>query len=154
MNESRNIIKLCDFGISRNPKVATMVSTQHTISSVGGTTRWRAPETFDYPPQWTQGSDVFSLSMTLYEIITKTLPFEDEHDDSMVKSHLKEGHRPIFPSSSPSLPWWFDRMKALIESGWNQIPKFRPSCSTAKILNGQMKLSGHSQMKPSDGIVR
>ena len=131
MSASGETIKLCDFGISRNPKAGTLTS--QSTQSIGGTTRWRAPETFGYPPNWTKEADVFSLSMTFYEIITKNIPFEDEHDDFRVESHLRNGIRPLFESTSSS-PWWFDKMKILIESGWQQEPYLRPSCK--KLLKG------------------
>ena len=42
-----------------------------------GTVRWGAPETFDYPPQWTDKADIYSLGITFYEIASRRIPFED-----------------------------------------------------------------------------
>ena len=34
-------------------------------------------------------SDIFSLSMTLYEIIEQKIPFEDENDNSIIPNNYK-----------------------------------------------------------------
>ena len=94
-------LKLIDFGLSKVSSNVSEVPRESVFSSSSfiffysfvhllifflfffflfaalGTTRWRAPETFDYPPTWTAAADIYSLGVTLYEIASRKVPFED-----------------------------------------------------------------------------
>lgn len=62
-----------------------------------GTLRWRAPETFQ-TSEWSRASDIFSLGMVFYEIVTRKLPFATL-DDSVVSRHIVKGVRDTLPEA-------------------------------------------------------
>ena len=65
-------------------------SSIRTNNSSIGTSRWRAPETMKRNQEWSEKSDIFALGMTFFEIATRKIPFEEENDNSMVISWIRD----------------------------------------------------------------
>ncbi len=66
--------------------------------------------------------------MTMYEILTRQLPYSEEFDNAVVENHISKGIRPyISPSSTPQI-----LIKA-IEMCWKPSPSLRPSAK--ELLN-------------------
>lgn len=76
----------------------------------------------EYPPQWDSAADIFSVGMTLYEILTRQLPFHEEPDNTMVERHIVKGIRPSIPLSATPLT-----LAKAVELCWKASPMSRPS---------------------------
>eukprot|EP01089_Gocevia_fonbrunei_P023543 TRINITY_DN9998_c0_g1_i1.p1 TRINITY_DN9998_c0_g1~~TRINITY_DN9998_c0_g1_i1.p1 ORF type:complete len:816 (-),score=194.29 TRINITY_DN9998_c0_g1_i1:77-2524(-) len=105
--------KICDFGLSRPVALHTM--TGHT-----GTLRWIAPECLGESLHYSKKVDVYSYGMVLYELISKKVPFEELGFDYLVEKALKQGQRPVVPSTCNST--YADLMMAC----WSENPDDRP----------------------------
>jgi hypothetical protein len=91
---------------------------------------------------------VYALATVLYEVASRTSPFEDEYDVSVVANHIKAGKRPKWPLC-PALAIMeansnsnserakaaacevasFAQFKALAFKAWAQDPLERPSAA-------------------------
>lgn len=91
-------VKVTDFGIARAVTSATMTHTGTVLGSV-----------HYFSPEQARGgaisaqSDIYSLGVVLYEMVTGLLPFTGETPISVALKHLQEDPRPI-REINPSLP--------------------------------------------------
>ena len=78
-------VKLCDFGI------ATFQNSAHVTRSevVVGSVHYLAPEISQGNPATPQ-SDIYSLGITFFELITGRVPFDDESALAVALKHIKE----------------------------------------------------------------
>lgn len=53
-----------------------------------GSVRWMAPETTARKPEFSVKSDVYSLGIVFWEIVTREIPFMEIAQDAQVKSIL------------------------------------------------------------------
>ncbi|MDD3652947.1 MAG: Stk1 family PASTA domain-containing Ser/Thr kinase [Desulfotomaculaceae bacterium] len=84
--------KLTDFGIARGATAATLTQTDSIVGSV----HYLSPEQAqggNVGPQ----SDIYSLGIVLYEMVTGVLPFQGDTPISVALKHIQE--EPINPSS-------------------------------------------------------
>lgn len=78
-------VKVTDFGIARAATTATIVNTKEVIGSVHYSS-----------PEQARGayvdarSDIYSLGILLYELATKTLPFEGDSPVTIALKHIKD----------------------------------------------------------------
>lgn len=86
--------KLCDFGLS--------VSITESGVSKGSTPHYAAPEVYNESRTITSKSDIYSLGMTIYEIIAQKIPYEKESQmetqdmEGMLMNCVKRGIHPNF----------------------------------------------------------
>lgn len=79
------VLKVADFGIARAVDSSTVVTTGNAIGSV-----------HYFSPEQARGgyidktSDIYSLGIVLYEMITKSLPFEGESPVTVALKHINE----------------------------------------------------------------
>lgn len=91
-------VKVTDFGIARAVTSATMTHTGTVLGSV-----------HYFSPEQARGgaisaqSDIYSLGVVLYEMVTGILPFSGETPISVALKHLQEQPRPV-REINPSLP--------------------------------------------------
>ncbi|MBN1295391.1 protein kinase, partial [bacterium] len=80
--DSNDHATLVDFGIART------LGSQVREQTVYGTPGYISPEQITGNPA-TQRSDIYSLGVTLYEMVTGDMPFEDETVDQILENQLK-----------------------------------------------------------------
>jgi serine/threonine protein kinase len=124
MNEKSWILKLGDFGFAKVKDVCSTLNTIKSKSKSIGTVRWRAPETFGRNAIWNEKSDIYSLGITLYEILTRVIPFDYERDINAIPILIRDGERPEFPQDLKNHP-----LVTVITSAWQPDPQQRPMAS-------------------------
>lgn len=85
----RNQLKVTDFGIARAGSAARMTET----GSIIGTAQYLSPEQAKGLAV-EQGSDLYSLGIVLYEMLTGKVPFEGENPVAIALKHLSEAPVP------------------------------------------------------------
>ncbi len=86
------VVKIIDFGLAYSEKLRENVWAD--LFSVGGTPNYMAPEQF--MGNIDKRSDIYSLGVMLYEMLTGKLPFRGNGLESIKKAHMESD--PIKPS--------------------------------------------------------
>src|SRR5579863_522128 len=113
---------LTDFGIARNESDVSQLT---TTGSVLGTVDYVAPELFEVDYKADAGSDLYSLGILLFEMVTGKLPFSADNQLAVVAMHMKT--LPPLPSSiapQAEIPPAVDRviLKALEKNPARRYP--------------------------------
>jgi serine/threonine-protein kinase len=93
------VIKLMDFGIAK-------VSMDHRLTQTGktvGSLFYMSPEQIRGDVNLDPRSDLYSLGISFYEMVTGRRPFEGESDYSIMAAHLQQAPQPPI-QLDPSLP--------------------------------------------------
>jgi serine/threonine-protein kinase len=98
MLTSQGVVKLMDFGIARPNDEAGMTSTGATLGSMN----YMSPEQVRCEPV-DQRSDLYSMGVSLYEMVTAKLPFRGHSNYSVMSAHLQETPKPPI-AVRPDLP--------------------------------------------------
>ena len=109
-------VKLSDFGIA----VDVNMDETKTEKGILGSVFYLAPEICKGSPATVQ-SDIYSLGVTFFELITGRLPFEELHSIDVAVAHVKKP----FPSATkytPSVPKEIDK---IIQKAGKKNPKDR-----------------------------
>jgi serine/threonine protein kinase len=87
--------------------------------------RWSSPETLCDNTK-TKATDIYGLSMFMYEVLTKNIPFHNLNRDEYVLFRAYKGERPNIPDES-GLEWQFrEEFIKLMKRCWNQTDTDRP----------------------------
>lgn len=98
------LVKILDFGLAKNPRSDHKTATGITV----GTVAFMSPEQ-THGDEVGPPSDVWSLGVVLYQLLTGKLPFRGDYDQAVVYSILNEDVEP--PSRLvPGLPNAFDQI--------------------------------------------
>jgi hypothetical protein len=83
-------VKIMDFGIAK-----VFDSTQAINSRIMGSPYYASPEQLTLGTNIDHRADIYSLGVTLYQLITGQLPFSSESIDSLISEHLTTTPPPI-----------------------------------------------------------
>jgi len=132
-------VKLTDFGLSQVREAAEKNRKQDDKL---GSRPWMAPELFGASPSYSTASDVYSLGMLLWEMVTRKIPFAQATNGQVLEKWISEGKRETLPESCPQ------GLATIIEDCWAQAPKKRPSLDVI-ILRLNTLMSNVSDVKGS-----
>jgi serine/threonine-protein kinase len=88
------IVKVLDFGLSKSADLATAAQVT-SVSSILGSPAYMSPEQLLSAPSADARSDVWSLGVVLYELLTAHNPFVWERMPELVAAILNKPERPI-----------------------------------------------------------
>ncbi len=109
--------KIADFGIARAVTESTMTYSGNVVGSVHYFSPEQAKGTYITPK-----SDVYSLGVVLYEMITGKLPFTGENPVSIAMKHLQDEPVPM-RQYCPDLP---PVVEAIVMKAMSKDPAMRP----------------------------
>jgi serine/threonine protein kinase/Flp pilus assembly protein TadD len=101
MVNSRNQVKVTDFGLAKLKGSLKLTKTSSTVGTLG----YMAPEQIQGGEVDTR-SDIFSFGVVLFEMLTGKMPFRGEHEAAMMYSILNEEPESLLkfkPDLSPEL---------------------------------------------------
>lgn len=111
-------VKVTDFGIAR----AVSASTMTYSGSVMGSVHYFSPEQAKGTVITTK-SDVYSLGVVMYEMLTGQLPFNGETSVSIALKHLQEEPLPV-RQLNPTVP---TVLEAIVQKAMSKDPAMRPT---------------------------
>ncbi len=111
--------KLADFGLS----TLKTSSASTTAGGFKGTALWSAPELFKRGAKATTYSDIYSLGMVLWELVSRQIPFADAATPAIAMDWVKTGEQENIPEGTP------EEFKTLILDCWDKEPGQRPAAA-------------------------
>lgn len=118
MITSESILKLTDFGIAKDLDVTALTGANCTV----GTAAYMSPEQCRGERNLSHKSDLYSLGVVFYELLTGEKPFKRETTMDMFMAHVNEP--PPRPSRlAPEIPVWLDN---LVVQLLEKKPEHRP----------------------------
>jgi serine/threonine protein kinase len=158
----RDEIKISDFGTAQ---ISQATHTQ--IDGFVGSPAYMAPEQINEEPPSVQ-TDIYSLGVTMYELLAGRLPFQAANSVAMINKILNDNPTPL-KSIRPDVP---DKLVAIVEKAmakdikerypaWNamardladtfpQLEKFSFEISSAEKFNGLRKLDFFKEFRDSE----
>lgn len=107
-------VKVSDFGLSQMRTGS--IATAHKRSEA---MQWMAPEVRRINPVYSKASDVYSLGVIIWEILSNQSPFDTRHRPEVAMQDLR-GQPGEIPESTPEI------YRRLIEPCWSEDPNERP----------------------------
>lgn len=114
-------IKVMDFGIARLPRIARVTQEGMLV----GTPEYMSPEQFS-AEELDARSDIYSLGVVLFEMLTGRLPFTGRNEYELMKQHL-EATPPAPRALVPSIP---ARIEAALLRALAKVPSERFQSAT------------------------
>src|SRR2546426_881173 len=145
MVNSRNQVKVMDFGLAKLKGSMKLTRTSSTIGTLG----YMAPEQIR-GGEVDVRSDIFSYGIVLYEMLTGRLPFRGEHEAAMMYAILNEEPEPVEkyrPGISPELSRIVNRA---IEK--DPEDRYQSSADMVSEFRRFQKQSGRGERPPTAGV--
>jgi serine/threonine-protein kinase len=142
--------KVTDFGIARSLDVERGLTQTGTVL---GTSNYIAPEQAS-GQQVDERSDVYSLGVVLFELLTGELPFVGESFVAVALRHVNEPAPPLLgrrPDAPPALAALVDRMLAKDHRG---RPSMDEVVATLEALRGSTSTSETAVLPPPRSVRR
>ena len=118
MVTNEGILKLTDFGIAKDVDVTALTGANNTI----GTAAYMSPEQCKGEKNLTGKSDIYSLGVVFYELLTGRKPYMAESSVDMFLMHV-QGTFPRPAQLNPNIPVWLD---TLVCQMMEKRPELRP----------------------------
>lgn len=154
------VVKLMDFGIAKLSEDRRLTQTGRTVGSL----YYMSPEQIQGAIDLDPRADLYSLGVSLYEMVTRTRPFQGDSDYSIMAAHLNS--QPVPPIQvDPTLPSVLsdiilmaiakdadhrfqtaDAFRKALESVEGQ---FRSAGSITKVIGGPMPSGTTAPLKPT-----
>jgi serine/threonine-protein kinase len=127
-------LKVTDFGIAR----AMSQVTQQQISQVWGTPQYFSPEQAAGEPP-TPASDVYSIGIMMFEMLTGRLPFQAESHTALALKHLQEAP-PLVSNFNPRVP---EQLTQIVDKLLSKEPagRYRTAGQLGRILSTYLEQS-------------
>ncbi|CAE6434359.1 unnamed protein product [Rhizoctonia solani] len=138
------VLKVGDFGLAvmlGERSIAFQPSTAGANSSTPGTLRWMAPELYLATIGVSLESDIYSLGMTIYEIVSHRVPFSELHYLAVPAAVCIEKKIPTFPLEIKAMGQRGMILWDLLRRCWDHNPKQRPTAD--QVLREMHKVASH-----------
>jgi eukaryotic-like serine/threonine-protein kinase len=143
----QGVVKLMDFGIARPNNEAGMTVTGTTLGSLN----YMSPEQVRGEPV-DQRSDLYSMGVSLYEMVTGQLPFRGHSNYSVMSAHLQEQPQPPIVLR-PDLPKGLSDI-ILMAMAKDPRERFQSAEAFGNALRSALSTGGTVMASPVAGAVR
>lgn len=124
-DEDSDHVKLLDFGIAKlRDKALDTLSVENNLTNIGtviGTPNYMSPEQCQ-GEEADARSDIYSLGVVMYEILTGVMPFIAKTSTAVAIKHVTEAPRPL-RELQPTLP---AEVEAVVLNALEKTPEARP----------------------------
>lgn len=138
LNEN-GVVKVTDFGIARATTTSTLVNTKEIIGSVHYASPEQARGSF-----MDERSDIYSLGILMFELVTKKLPFDGDTPVSIALKHIKD---PL-PNMRKLNPNVSEGICKIVEKATAKLPEERYQ-SIQEVIDDLKALQQNDQFVPS-----
>ena len=138
-------VKLADFGIAVDAKM----DETKTEKGVMGSIFYLAPEICEGNPATIQ-SDIYSIGVTFFEMVTGRLPFEEGHAVDIAIAHIRKP----FPSAAKYTPGISKEIDRIILKACKKDPKERYSSAEEMLFDVKHAMSNNDNFKEKKGFLR
>jgi hypothetical protein len=135
-------VKVADFGLARFDNASRTMST-------AGTPLWMAPEVL-LSIRYSVSADVYSFGIIMFEVATRSLPYQDKNPMMVVAEIVNKHCRPNFSDAS-LLPTGYAE---LAQKCWSSEPEDRPSfAGILEALNKEIVLLEEEKKEEENDAV-
>lgn len=146
---NNNQVKVTDFGIARVASTNTITFSDSVVGSV----HYFSPEQATGKPITTK-SDIYSLGVLIYELLTGTLPFTGENAVGIAVKHLNETPRPIHDFNKDVPPILESIVMRALSKDIEQRPTSKEMLNALIKVEKQIRDSGNNLSKEDPFATR